>query len=171
MPSSQTTTDSIARSAARLRIRVLVVVVVMVLLYVAARLNLSLGAARVEYRVNGPDVSSSRTVGDVTVLLLVVAFFRLSQMLAKIASGQLFSAEVVGRFRSFAFWLLVTALFSLVAPTAVQLLNITSAGHHRIEVTLDFREVLTVAVTLVLFLLARLLERARSLDEEVQEFV
>ena len=170
--SSETAIDnSIARSAARLRIAVLATILLLVLLYSFARLGLPLGAARVDYQVKGPDLPSTRIIGDATVALLVIALFRLSQMLRQISSGQLFSAAVVGRFRSFAFWLLVMALFELVAPTAAQLLTLSHGGEHRIEISVDFREILTLAVTLVLFLLARLLERARSLDEENREFV
>ena len=61
------------------------------------------------------------------------------------------------------------ASFALVAPTAAELLRPHGGG--RIEILIDFRQVLTLGVTLVLFLVARLLERARRLDEEMREFV
>lgn len=171
MKSSTTTIDAISRSAARLRLGLLVTLVVMVVLYGIARLGFHLGGVRIDYHVKGPDLSSTRFIGDVALGLLVIALFRLSQMLDQIASGELFSAAVIARFRSFAFWLLVMALFELAAPTAAQLLSLAGAGNHRIEIAVDFREILTVGVTLVLFLLARLLERARGLDEENREFV
>lgn len=169
--SNATTTDAICRSAARLRLGVLATLVVMVSLYGIARLGFQLGAVRLDYHVKGPDLSSTRFIGDIALGLLVIALFRLSQMLDQIASGELFSAAVIARFRGFAFWLLVMALFELAAPTVAHLLSLSRAGNHRIDIAVDFREILTVGVTLVLFLLARLLERARGLDEENREFV
>lgn len=171
MKSSAITTDAISRSAARLRWGVLATLALMVLLYGLARFGIHLGAARIDYHVKGPDLPSTRLIGDVALGLLVIALFRLSQMLAQIASGELFSVAVIARFRSFAFWLLIMALFELAAPTAAHLLSLSRSGNYHIEIAVDFREVLTVGVTLVLFLLARLLERARALDEENREFV
>ena len=171
MKSSTTTTDAISRSAACLRVGLLATLVLMVLLYGIARLGLQLGTLRIDYHGKGPDLPSTRLIGDLALGLLVIAMFRLSQMLDQIASGELFSIAVIARFRSFAFWLLVMALFELAAPTAAQLLSLSGAGHHRIAIAVDFRDILTVGVTLVLFLLARLLERARGLEEENREFV
>jgi len=169
--SSKTTIDGIARSAFRLRVGLLINIVLMVLLYGTARLGLKLGIARIDYHLKGPDLRSTQFIGDATVGLLIIAPFRLSQMLEQIASGALFSAAVVARFRSFAFWLLLMALFELFAPIALHILSLGGPGSHRIEIAVDFSDVLTVGVTLVLFLLARLLERARGIDEENREFV
>lgn len=169
MKSSDTTTDTIMRSAARLRVAVLGTILAMVGLYGAARFGLQIGPAHVEYRVHGPDGSFGRLIGDATLALLAVALFRLSQMLGRIAAGETFSLAVVSRFRSFALWLLVSALFGLFAPFVLSI--ISPSGGHRFALILDFQKILTVGVTLVLFLLARLLERARRLDEEMQQFV
>ena len=143
---------------------------IMLLLYVAARFGGQLGPVRVEAEGHGPP-GWAMVIGDVRILLLTVALFQLTQMLGKIACGELFSAAVVGRFRSFAFWLLLMALFSLIAPIVAELISLPGGHERRLALRIDFREVLTVGVTLVLFLLARLLERARSLDEEMREFV
>jgi len=168
--SSDTTTQPLARSAARLRWAVFAAMALMVLLYLAARLGGHLGVVRVEAQEHGPPVWG-RIIGDVRMLLLIVALFQLTQMLGRIAAGDLFTRPVIGKFRSFAFWLLLMALFSLAAPILAELLNARAGGEARLAFRIDFREVLTVGVTLVLFLLARLLERARALDEEVREFV
>ena len=170
MKSSRTASDAISRSAARLRWTVFAAMAEMVLLYAAARLGIQLGRAHVEYREDAPGLMFTRLIGDVTLLLLLVALYQLTRMLGRVAGGELFSAAVVSRFRSFAFWLLLMALFSLVAPPLAQLMQ-HSAGGPRLELIIDFREVLTLGVTLVLFLLARLLERARAIDEENREFV
>ena len=105
------------------------------------------------------------------VLLIFVALYQLTAMLRRIACGELFTAGVIGRFRAFALWLLLSALFGLLAPIGLQLLGLVPGTGNQIRVAIDFREVIVVGVTLVLFLLARLLERARGLDEEVREFV
>ena len=167
--SSDTTTDAIAISASRLRYGVFAAMAAMVLLYAAGRFGLDIGTAHVEYQSHAA-AAWSRAIGDLSLVLLLVALVRLAQMLRAIAAGDLFSARVIGHFRGFAFWLLLTALFGLIAPPLSQLLSLPS-GNHRFEIRIDFQEVLTVGVTLVLFLLARLLERARRLDEEVREFV
>jgi hypothetical protein len=41
----------------------------------------------------------------------------------------------------------------------------------RLEFKLQLRDVLTIGVSLILFLVARLLERARTIDEEMREIV
>jgi hypothetical protein len=168
--SSSTANTSIARSAARLRWAVFAAMAVAVFLYAAARFGLQFGEMRIEYHGQGADPASARTIADASMLLLLVALFRLTQMLGRIAAGELFSAGVIGRFRSFAFWLMLAALFRLFAPAASALLGVAQGGRG-LEIRIDFRDVLTVGVTLVLFLLARLLERARRLEEEIREFV
>jgi hypothetical protein len=168
--SSVTTTDAIARSASRLRWAVFAAMAVMVLLYAAARFGVQLGNTHVEYQAHA-SVMWTRAIGDISLILLVVALLRLTQMLGRIAAGELFTPGVIGSFRSFAFWLLLMALFGLLAPLAYELLSLTGGGEHQIELRIDYQEVLTVGLTLVLFLLARLLERARRLDEEMREFV
>lgn len=171
MKSSAITNEAIARSAARLRWAVFTAMAFMAGLYLAARLGLELGQARVEYERHGATAQAAGFIGDVLVLLILVALYQLTAMLRRIAAGELFTAGVIGRFRSFALWLLLSALFGLLAPIGLQLLGLVPGTGHRIRVAIDFREVIVVGVTLVLFLLARLLERARGLDEEMREFV
>ena len=74
------------------------------------------------------------------------------------------------RFRAFAFWLLLVAIVWIVAPIAGG--TRWPAGEaRRIEFTLQLRDLLTLGVALILFLVARLLERARAIDEEMREIV
>jgi hypothetical protein len=166
--SNLATNEGISRSAARLRWAVFAALVLMVSLYAAARLGLDVGGAHIEYRAHGP-ANLAWLVADGSMALLVVALLQLTEMLRRIASGALFSSAVVRSFRGFALWLLLMALFELLAPIVLQLG--TAGRSHRLEMAIDFRLVLTVGITLLLFLLARLLERARRLDEEMREFV
>ena len=163
--------DAIRRSAAQLRWLVFAAMIAMIALYVAARLGLQLGRAHVEYRLHGPDQSTTRLLADVSALLLLFALFRLTQMLGLIAAGELFSARVIARFRSFAFWLLIVALLGLFGPMVAALFRHMSARGVGLALTIDFREILSVGVTLLLFLLARLLERAREFEAEMREIV
>ena len=169
--SRQAKIDDVARSAARLRWIVIGALAVMLFLYVAARFDLQLGRAHVEYFVHGSSSPFASLIGDGTVVLLGVAVAHLILMLGRIARGELFSAGVVRNFRGFALWLLLMAVFGMVGPIVVELAAPQVAGHHLIRIAIDLREVLTLGITLLLFLLASLLERARRLDEEVREFV
>jgi hypothetical protein len=159
------------RSAARLRWAVFGAMALMVALYLSARLGLRFGHARVEYEVHGTDSAVRRAFADGSVVLLMIALYQLTQMLRQIAAGDLFGPKVVAKFRSFALFPLVIALLDLAAPILSDLVRGSSGRAHLIRFNVDFRELLTVGVTLLLFLLARLLERARAIDEEMREIV
>lgn len=165
------TDEGIAKSAARLRWAVFAAIAVMALLYLVARFAPELGPVHIEYRHKGVSPLAGRLVGDGTVLLLLVALLRLAQMLRLIALGELFSVEVVRRFRGFAFWLLLMALYGFLAPIVLGLALPAPGGARRIVFVLDLRELLTLGITLLLFLLARLLERAREIEAEMREIV
>jgi hypothetical protein len=139
--------------------------------YLAGRFGLSLrGAVEVQARSSAAESGTPMLVADITILLLSVALFQLSRMLGAIAEGDLFSARVVGAFRAFAFWLLLVAVVWIIAPIASVLLT-GPDDLRRLEFKLELRDVLTIGVSLILFLVARLLERARAIDEEMREIV
>lgn len=168
---SSPTDRSIRRAASRLRVGVFVVMALVVALYLSALLDLRLAHARVEHQIEGLSATYGWAIGVGGILLLLVALFRLSQMLGRIAAGDLFSTAVIGQFRAFALWLLLMALFDLLAPIAAGVAGAASGYPHRLRIAVDLRDLLTVGITLLLFLLASLLDRARRLDEEVREFV
>ena len=163
--------NGISRAAARLRWGVFAVIAVLALLYVAARFDLRLGPAHVEYRSHEVSPAVGRTAGDGTVLLLLVALLRLTQMLRLIQLGELFSAAVIRRFRGFAYWLMLMALYGLVAPVVLTLAEGVATQTHHFAFVLDLREMLTFGITLLLFLLARLLERAREIEADMQAII
>jgi hypothetical protein len=163
--------ELIRRSAIRLRMIVFAAMAVVGLAYAAASLNLQPAHAHVEYRLDGVASGYEELIGAGSLVLLLMALFRLTQMLGRIAAGELFSAVVIARFRGFAWWLLLMALFELFAPIVAGLAGASDGAHRYMRLAIDLRDVLTVGITLLLFLLARLLERARLLDEEVREFV
>jgi hypothetical protein len=113
-------------------------------------------------------------VADATILLLSLALYHLTRMLGAIGEGDLFSARVVGAFRAFAFWLLLVTLVWILAPLAAEVFSAfggTPGASRNIELRFELRDVLTAGIALILFLVARLLERARAIDEEMREIV
>ena len=162
--------SDIGSTATRLRWAVWNFWACVLLAYAVGRLGLTFGVVRVQTHSAAGDAPSFLALADVSILLLSVALYQLTKMLGAIAQGDLFSARVVKAFRSFAFWLLLVALVWIVAPIAAVLL--AGPGDARqLEFRLQMRDVLTVGIALILFLVARLLERARTVDEELREIV
>ena len=163
--------SDIGKTAKRLRWAVWIFWACIILAYVAGRLGLSLrGAVEVQAHSSAAESGTPMIVADITILFLSVALYQLSRMLGAIGEGDLFSARVVGAFRSFAFWLLVMAAVWVVAPIVAVFLTGPNDAH-RLEFRLQLRDVLTIGIALILFLVARLLERARTIDEEMREIV
>ena len=162
--------SDIGKTATRLRWAVWIFWASIILAYVVGRFGLTFGVVQVQAHSTMGDAPSFMAIADVSILLLSVALYQLTRMLGAIADGDLFSARVVTAFRSFAFWLLLVALVWIVAPIAAVLL--AGPGDARqFEFRLQMRDVLTVGIALILFLVARLLERARTVDEELREIV
>jgi hypothetical protein len=162
--------STIETAARRLRWAVWAMWCLVAAAYLAGRFGLTFGAVQVEARSSMGDQGLALALADATIALLTVAMFQLSRMLSSIASGDLFSARVIGAFRAFAFWLLLLAIAWIVAPIAAALWAGPGPAH-RLAVQIQLRDILTVGITLMLFLVARLLERARLLHEEMREFV
>ena len=163
--------SDIGKTARRLRWTVWVFWACIILAYVAGRLGLSLrGVVEVQAHSSAAESGTPMIVADITILFLSVALYQLSRMLGAIGEGDLFSARVVGAFRSFAFWLLIMAVVWVVAPIVAVFLTGPNDAH-RLEFRLQLRDVLTIGIALILFLVARLLERARTIDEEMREIV
>ena len=163
--------SDIGKTAKRLRWAVWIFWACIILAYVAGRLGLSLrGAVEVQAHSSAAESGTPMIVADITILFLSIALYQLSRMLGAIGEGDLFSARVVGAFRSFAFWLFVMAVVWVVAPIVAVFLTGPNDAH-RLEFRLQLRDVLTIGIALILFLVARLLERARTIDEEMREIV
>ena len=161
---------SIAKTASRLRWAVWIVWGCILLAYLAGRFGLGVGALRVQASSAAGVAPPIMAVADVTIVLVTVALWQLGRMLGAIAAGDLFSARVVGAFRAFALWLLIVALVWIIVPIVIPLMS-GSGPEHRYEFKLQLRDLMTIGITLILFLVARLLERARAIDEEMREFV
>ena len=160
----------IESAALRLRWILLLLWGALVLFYLAGRLGLSAGPLRIETRAEAGDSGALLVVADLSMILLTAALFPLGRMLAAIAAGEFFSARVTASFRAFAMWLLLLALVWIVVPVLATLLDGPGADQE-LQFRLQLRDVLTVGITLILFLVARLLERAGAIEEEMREFV
>ena len=161
---------NIAKTASRLRWAVWIVWDCILLVYAAGRLGLGIGPLKVQASSSAGVAPHVMAVADLTIVLVTVALWQLSRMLGAIATGDLFSARVVGAFRAFALWLLIVALVWILVPVAMALVS-GSGPEHRYEFKLQLRDLMTIGITLILFLVARLLERARAIDEEMREIV
>lgn len=163
---------NIEQAAARLRWVVWILWGLLMAAYIAGRLGPADGTLHLETRVGQHEsLGPALLLADASMLLLTVALFRLSQMLAAVTAGSYFSAEVVRGFRSFAFWLLLLALLWLATPVVAELLRHQSGADGEFTFHIVIRDVLTLGITFILFLVARLLERAREIESEMREIV
>jgi magnesium-transporting ATPase (P-type) len=157
---------SISGRAKRLRIFVIVLMVALVAFIAAAWVGPT-DKVHIEMHGHAPGVGS-KSFATVVILLLELALFELTRMLSLVTSGEYFSVRVIARFRGFALWLLILALIGLIAPM-VQLHS--NGGFEFHFITINLGELLVFGVTLLLFLLARLLERAGEIEQENREIV
>jgi len=162
--------SAIAHSARRLRLLVWVGIALIVGIYLLGRLGPQLGPVRVE--THG-DVAGGegRALIDLTLLMFVIALFRLSQMLGAVAEGPLFGPRVTQSFRGFAFWLFLATLVDVIAGPAIAIAQKIMGGGGRAALMFELRDVLMLAGTLFLFLLARMMEQARAIESELEEIV
>ena len=172
MSSTDISDPRIHRGARRLRIAVIAAMVLLAVTLALAWVGPALGLARVEIQ-HKSGLIDSRVAGTGAMLMIEVALFRLAQMLSAIGDGELFSSRVVRHFRGFAFWLLLVAIAGVAMPLIAALSGSfpLAGGAHRMALVISLTDVLAVGITLLLFLLARLLERARQIDEEMREIV
>ena len=165
------TETSIEKAAARLRWGVLIGWALLVVAYLAARLGLAAASLRFETHSDSAGALGSLLLSDLSMVLLTIALFRLAQMLSAVARGETFSSGVVRAFRGFAFWLFLLALLGVAGPLASEFLREPSGAGREYAFRLQVRDLLTLAITLILFLVARLLERARAIEEDMREIV
>lgn len=161
---------AIARSARRLRLLVRIGIALIVAIYLLGRFQPQLGPLKVEAHA---DVAGweGRALIDFTLLLFVIALFRLSQMLGAVADGPLFGPRVTRAFRGFAFWLFLATFVDVAAGPALALARTIGAGAGRTALVFELRDLLMLAGALFLFLLARMMEQARAIESELEEIV
>jgi hypothetical protein len=162
--------SAIARSARRLRFAALLAIGLILTVYLLGRFGSDSGPVRVETHADTADWLG-RAMIDVTLALFVIALFRLVQMLGAVADGPLFGPRVTRSFRGFAFWLFLATLIDVVAAPALAIIRAISMGGGRAPLVFELGDILMLAGALFLFLLARMLERARAIEAELEEIV
>ena len=164
--------DRIMRLAGRLKLLVWAAAGAAALLYLAARLGFQTANLRVvAHAIAEPDLPVLWIARDLSALLLLAALWQLSTMLARIERGERFTPTVTRPFRSFALLLFLAAALTLIAPPLAMLLTPPAPGHGAIVLPLNFRDVWTMLITGVLFLVARLLDEAQRIEADLSEIV
>ena len=159
---------AICRSAKRLRAFVIFLMVVLggsMAIALSTQCGLTLGHVHVQLQQHSSLADSIAGAG-LTVVLIEIALLRLTQMLSSVADGDYYSIGVVRHFRGFAMWLLIAGVVRILAGM-VQPFTSGPA----IMIGIDLQQALTVGLALLLFLLARLLERAREIEQENREII
>lgn len=157
-------------AAARLRVAVMLVMLLIAAALLIAWIGSQIGFARVEIRSHEGGALNPLLTGTAIMVLAEIALWRLAQMLKAIAEGESFTSRVTGHFRSFAWWLMLMAIAHLAIPLVSSLAG-AGDGAGSIRIAVDLSSVILLGVTLLLFLLARLLEHARGIEEENREIV
>lgn len=161
-------------SASRLRGAVIVVMLLIAAAILLAWLGTAIGFARVEIQPHEESPLNPLISGTAMMVLAEIALWKLSLMLKAMAEGETFTLRVTGHFRGFAFWLMLMALADLLLPlvsTFAMMGPEVRAGEPSVRLSVDLSSVILLGVTLLLFLLARMLERARAIEEENREIV
>ena len=140
--------------------------------FAVSRLGLDLGPSlEVARRSHAQGLGAAALAGDLGALLFAIALVQLIRLLGKLGMGEMFAASVTAAVRSFAFWLMLSAVVAIVGPALAALIGGFGGSVHRIELRLDLRDVMFVIAALVLFLLARMLDEAARLDRELKAFI
>ncbi len=163
--------DRIRTYARRLRLAVLAAFGLVLGLVLCGHFGVRIGSAPVLLQSRSESLAGTFGIADIVLVLIGVAVFWLSEGLRAVAGGGLFSGVVVRRFRLFALWMLMAALFNTFAPMVLAAVGPGTTGHHRIMILVDVRDLLLIGLTLLVLLIARMLERARAIEDEMSEIV
>lgn len=163
---------SLAETARIVRWVVIAFLLVLIAAFIVSRVGLDLGSAiSVVRRTHLSGQSVASLVPDLSALFFAVALFQLIRLLGRLGSGELFAPGVTGAFRSFAFWLMLSAIVAIAGPPIAGLIAIPAGGGHRVAILIDLRDIMFLIAGLVLFLVARMLDEAARLDAELREIV
>ena len=163
--------SQIAVGVLRLRRRIITGAALMAGLYVLARAGMHVSGVALRTEPLAAGMQRMAAIEDVVMVLFGVSVFWLAGSLRSIATEGLYSARAIQRFRFFSLSLLLTASFRLVAPAIALAVMPRSHGASGVIVILDVPDFVLVGIACVLFLVARILEKARALEIEVREFV
>ena len=163
---------SLAKTAQLIRWVAVAALLLLVGAFAVSGLGLDLGpSVEVARRPHGDRTPIAGVAASIAVLLFAIALVQLIRLLGRLGQGELFAPSVTGAVRSFAFWLMLSAVVALAATPLAGLIGVVGGSSDRIELRIDLRDVMFLIAALVLFLLARMLDEAARLDRELKEFV
>lgn len=164
---------SVADSARVLRLIAIAALALIVIAFVISRLGLYLGPQVMVVRQgHGADsLVANLAATDAGVLLFAVSLAQLIRLLGRLGSGELFGPAVTGAFRTFAFWLLLSAAVAIGGPLLAGLAGALSDASHRAEFRISIRDVMFLVASLVIFLVARMFDEAARIESELEEIV
>jgi Protein of unknown function (DUF2975) len=161
---------TLIESARIVRWAAIAALVLLISAFIVSRLGLDLGPnVQVVRRTHASGHLGA--AGDLSALFFAVALVQLIRLLGRLSSGELFAPAVTSAFRTFAFWLMVSAIAGIAAPPIASLMAETTGQAHRIEFRIDLRDVMFLVAGLLMFLVARMLDEATRLDAELKEIV
>ena len=165
----------IVRDARRLRSIALASAAIVALLMLYAIASALIGS------IEGVNVSFSPTGSpdaELAVALLsgipfIIGLLHLAGMLKGIEQGEIFTRRTIAGLKSFAFFVLLSALASMLVPPMIAIAGALSAGERgaRVALTFDGGDFFVLLVSALLFLLARLLGEAQRIDDENRQIV
>jgi hypothetical protein len=108
------------------------------------------------------------------LLVLCWAFFQLDRAIAAFERGEFFEQKTVAHLRRFAGFLFLAKVLSLMAlhgRVAAVKHWIVTTKHHLVAINLSIDDLSVLLMCALFFLIARLMEEGRRLQEENREFV
>lgn len=159
-----------SKSASRLRIAVVLMLLIIVAVWLVSAFHLPLGPG-IKVTSYAEEAGSPYAVwaSSLSLGLFGLALLRLSAMLKRIAGGDRFSPSVTRPFRDFAMLLLLSSLAALLAPAALAALAPAKDGVRHLH--FELRDAIFGLASLLLFLVARMLEDAARIEAELEEIV
>lgn len=104
---------------------------------------------------------------------LALALWRLVRMLREIERGAIFTGATVRELRGFAFFVMLSALASILVEPVVAVIAglVSKADHVKVNLTFDLNDFFILLVSVLLFLVARLFSEAQRIADENEQIV
>lgn len=164
--------ERIKRSAARLQLVVILLLVIAAAAFAIDRLGIELGSwLQIRRHGTAPQAIAPGWSLDLSMLLFLIALAQLARLLGRLRRGEVFTVGVTAAFRSFASWMLASAVVAVAAPLLAAATTGAASGSLRIPLLIDIRQLSYVIAALVLFLIARMLDEAARIEAELREIV
>jgi hypothetical protein len=107
------------------------------------------------------------------LIVLTWAFYQLDRAIAAFERGEFFEQKTVAHLRRFAGFLFLAKVLSLMALHARvgMVKHMMATKHHLVAINLSIDDLSVLLMCALFFLIARLMEEGRRLQEENREFV